>query len=352
MRLGAWHGLRRHRVRAPLRTELVSVVIPCYRYGHFLRDAVSSVLQQRGVEGEVIVVDDASPDDSAAVALALSQEDPRVRVILHEENRGHIATYNEGLAACRGEYVLLLSADDAIAEGSLARAVALLQSHPDVGFVYGHAESFSGPVPRLADEARSWSTWSAGTWLGTMSSRCVNPVYTPSAVMRRRAWEECGPYDPELPHAADMLLWYATSARWGVGRVNNRAQAYYRVHGENMHLTQFAGMMRDLREQRIVMDRVFGERSLGSSAASQRAAAYRALARRALRLAAEAGQRGQDPEAALAYTGFAEEVMESAAVRPRRGLLAVDRWMEGDGARWVRRVARHLEWRRWRRWGI
>src|SRR5689334_2494944 len=75
----------------PLTTRpTVSVVIPCYNYGRYLPDAVASALDQTGVDVDVLVVDDASTDGSAEVALELAREDERVDVLLHEENRGHI----------------------------------------------------------------------------------------------------------------------------------------------------------------------------------------------------------------------------------------------------------------------
>ena len=70
----------------------VDVVIPCYRYGHFLRECVSSVLMQEGVEARCLIIDDASNDGSAGIASVLAAEDPRVETLLHENNRGHIAT--------------------------------------------------------------------------------------------------------------------------------------------------------------------------------------------------------------------------------------------------------------------
>ena len=92
----------------------VSVVIPCYRYGHFLADCVRSVLdEQPGVDVRVLIIDDASPDDSADQARKLAAADPRITVQVHEANRGHIATYNEGLLEwADGDYSVLLSADD------------------------------------------------------------------------------------------------------------------------------------------------------------------------------------------------------------------------------------------------
>src|SRR5215218_5230435 len=84
--------------RTAVGTPRVSVVIPCYNYARYLVACVDSVAGQHGVEVEIVIVDDASTDDSAAVARRISDLDPRVRMIEHRENRGHIATYNDGLA--------------------------------------------------------------------------------------------------------------------------------------------------------------------------------------------------------------------------------------------------------------
>ncbi|MGK3952177.1 glycosyltransferase family 2 protein [Microbacterium sp. I2] len=343
-----------HRPRPLLRSETVSVVIPCYRYGHFLRTAVGSVLDQRGVDVEVIVIDDASDDDSATVVRALAKSDKRVRAIVHETNAGHIATYNEGLAEARGDYIVLLSADDAISEGSLERAVSLMQHHPRVGMVYGHAEDFADELPRFETGERSWSSWSGRRWLADMASRAVNPVYTPSVVMRGEAWRAIGRYDGRVPHAADMLLWFQTAVDWDIGRVNNLAQAYYRRHGSNMHLTQFSGMLRDLREQREVFRILFEEPATGTRPpAALRTAAHRALIRRGRRLALAEGRPGGDPAAAAAYRQFADETsgLLDGAEPPSRQTMS-DRFLESRLGTFPRRALTHLEWRRWRRYGV
>ena len=75
----------------------IDVFIPCYNYGRFLYQCVNSVLGQEGVDVRVLVIDDASPDNTAEVAAALAREDPRVTVIRHSSNKGHINTYNEGI---------------------------------------------------------------------------------------------------------------------------------------------------------------------------------------------------------------------------------------------------------------
>ena len=241
------------------RRPRVSVVVPCYRYGHFLPDAVASALDQEDVDVDVLIVDDASPDDSAAVAHALADRDPRVRVLVHEENAGHIRTYNDGLAEVDGDYVVLLSADDRLPRNALTRAVSLMEHHPSVGLVYGFPQSFTDEPPSQSDRVRSWSVWPGHDWLAHLSRRGGNVIMSPEVVLRREAWAELGGYDPRLPHSADLAAWLHTSLRWDVGRVNGPAQAFYRVHGGNMHLTEYAGMETDLRQRLLTFDLLFAE---------------------------------------------------------------------------------------------
>src|SRR6516165_6226075 len=122
----------------------VSVVIPCYKYGHFLEDVVASVLDdQAGVDVRVLIIDDASPDDSAEMARKIAAREPRVEVAVHEANKGNIATFNEGLLEwADGDYSVLMSADDRLTPGALRRARDLLDACPRVGFVYGHPLHF------------------------------------------------------------------------------------------------------------------------------------------------------------------------------------------------------------------
>ncbi|WP_247417845.1 glycosyltransferase family 2 protein [Bradyrhizobium sp. 159] len=76
----------------------VDVVVPCFRYEHFLRECVQSVLAQSGPRLRLLIIDDASPDDTAEVAAELVRSDARVDYRRHVSNRGLIATANEGIA--------------------------------------------------------------------------------------------------------------------------------------------------------------------------------------------------------------------------------------------------------------
>ena len=92
----------------------VDVIVPCYNYARYLPACAGSALDQPGVDVRVLVIDDCSPDDTPAVGKKLAAEDARVEFRRHEQNKGHIETYNEGIEWASGDYVLLLSADDMV----------------------------------------------------------------------------------------------------------------------------------------------------------------------------------------------------------------------------------------------
>ncbi|MEZ0447897.1 glycosyltransferase [Cellulomonas sp. ICMP 17802] len=238
------------------RDRTFTVVIPCYNYARFLPDAVRSALEQPDVDVEVIIVDDASSDDSLQVASGLAALDRRVTVIANGVNRGHIATYNVGLSRAQGTFLVLLSADDALAPGALSRAAAVFERHPGTALVYGYTESFVDDLPAV-DPRWSPSHWSGEEWVRLVVRRGRNLLRSPEAIVRRSVHEQVGGYDPSLPHAADMAMWLELAARGDVGRVNGTTQAFYRVHGSNMHMLTFAGPVRDLGDRLEVFDRFF-----------------------------------------------------------------------------------------------
>lgn len=337
------------------RVPRVSVVVPCYNYGRYLPQLLGELLDQPGVDVDVLIVDDASPDGSAEIAAGLVGD--RVALLRHPENKGHIQTYNDGLAAVTGDYVVLLSADDMLPRGALTRAVALMEANPSVGFVYGFARSFSGEPPAVRSEVRNWSLWKGSEWirLSAVRGRCF--IASPEVVMRRAALEEVGLYDPRLPHSGDFDMWLRTALRWDVGRINGPVQALYRVHDSNMHLTTFAGYARDLKERRRTFDILFDEHAPHRvDLAPLRPAAYRALAREALRRAWLAHRDGQQQAVVDEYTDFARDVWP-AIDRTLRGrafrlLPGADRRLPALAPRQLlTRVRIHLRWRRERRYG-
>jgi hypothetical protein len=349
----------RHVRPRPLdRRPTVSVVIPCYNYGHYLPTAVASALGQAGVDVELIVVDDASPDGSGAVVQELAAHDDRIRAILHPSNRGHIATYNEGLAEARGDYVVLLSADDALPPGALARASALLEANPSVGLVYGHPVTFVDESPQASERVRSWTVWPGEVWIERVCRSGRNCIMNPEVVMRTSLQHAIAGYDPELPHSGDIEMWMRAAAVSDIGRVNGPPQGFYRVHGDSMQRTTYAGHVIDLEGLLDAFEKVLvGPGARVSRGPELFEKACRGLAGYALEYARAAYDHGRASEEPVdEYTAFAARVWP--AVQQTRTWRALQRRAAAEPGRRAggltpaaSRLAVDLRWRvRWRRW--
>ncbi|MEO6880978.1 MAG: glycosyltransferase family 2 protein [Mycobacteriaceae bacterium] len=344
----------------------VGVVVPCYRYGHLLRQSVGSVLDQPGVDVRVLIIDDASPDDSAERARELAAEDPRVEVRVHPENRGHIATYNEGLLAwCDTDYAVLLSADDMVTPGALTRAASFLDAHPGAGMVYGRYVRFDGgsTLPAVRTGRPDWRLHDGQQWLRRRFEQANGCIASPEVMVRTAVQREVGGYDPALPHTGDIEMWMRFAAHADVGHLGGVDQAYYRVHGANMSATYLrdAGIG-DLRQRWAayestldkVGDRIEARKELEGIVRRQ-------LARDALWRACRAYDHGRtQAEPVAELVAFALSTCDEAThLKEYRGLVA-RRWIGTNvmpslrplvlSAAW-RRFRRELWWRRWARTG-
>src|SRR5258708_39987011 len=127
----------------------VDVAVPCYHYGHYLRDCTASILEHGMDDLRILIIDNASTDDSLSIARQIATEDRRVQVSAHASNLGQHASFNEAVDWCRADYFLLLCADDLLAPGALRRACSIMERHPNVNLTYGRAISIvaEAPVP-------------------------------------------------------------------------------------------------------------------------------------------------------------------------------------------------------------
>jgi hypothetical protein len=171
-------------------------------------------------------------------------------VVTHEVNRGHIAAYNTGFARVETEFVTLVSADDRVAPGALARAAILMQTHPSVGMVYGHIQTFESAPPTEPQISRfRWRVYPGGDWAQKVARDGRNPIRSPEVVLRTSVLRAVGDYAAHLPMSADMEYWIRVALRHDIGFIVDGTQAYYRIHGGNMHLTTHAGASIELSQR-------------------------------------------------------------------------------------------------------
>jgi glycosyltransferase involved in cell wall biosynthesis len=240
----------------------VDVVIPCYNYARYLPQCVGSVLNQQGVEVRALIIDDCSQDDSEIVGRRLAEQHSNVEYRRHSVNRGHIATYNEGLLDwAKADYVLLLSADDMLAPKSLERSCRIMDGYPNVVLTCGRAVEFHDEysLPILATPETSTAKLEIFTGQQFLELACrtgQNHISCPTAVVRTTIQQKIGGYASDLPHAGDMEMWMRFACHGDVA-ILSTWQAFYRKHDQNMSQFYLGYPLRDLRERLNAFERIF-----------------------------------------------------------------------------------------------
>lgn len=120
---------------------LVSVIIPCYNYAHYLPDAVNSVISQTYTNWEIIIINDGSTDNTEEISIELTKRDNRIRYY-KQKNSGVIQARNYAISLSRGKYILPLDGDDKISNTYLEKAVDILENNNQIRIVYGLVEFF------------------------------------------------------------------------------------------------------------------------------------------------------------------------------------------------------------------
>ena len=123
---------------------LISVIMPVYNGEKYLNKAVESILGQTFTDFELIVVDDGSTDGSAAILESFCQNDTRVIVQKHSQNKGIPAALNAGLALARGRYIARMDADDICLPERFEKQAAFLEKHPEIDVLGSAVQLING----------------------------------------------------------------------------------------------------------------------------------------------------------------------------------------------------------------
>mgnify|MGYP001384992243 CR=1 FL=1 len=202
----------------------VSVLVPVWNNARFLREALESALAQTRPADEIIVVDDGSDDDSAAIAESLSGAVPAVRCI-REPHRGVSAARNSALAAARGDFIAWLDSDDRWTVDKLAVQIDYMLAHPEVGVSFTRQRLCYEPgIERPSWALRQELDESVG----------APPIGTCSLVARRALFERVGGFDVARARGEDIdWLMRALAAGESFGVVE-APLLLRRVHANNV----------------------------------------------------------------------------------------------------------------------
>jgi len=222
----------------------ISVLLPCYNAAPHLAEALDSVLAQDVPVREIIVVDDGSSDDSAAVAEGFS---PRVRCD-RQPHQGIGATRNRALSLAGGELVAFLDADDLWPPGSLASRLEILMSDGSVDCVGGMVEEFISP--ELDTDSRHGLVCAPGLLLGRLVS---------AMLVRRRVFDQVGDFDTAYG-LAENVDWVARAKDAGI-LIRTVEQVVLR---RRIHLSNTGTRSRHLRSEYLAVLKASIDRRRGT----------------------------------------------------------------------------------------
>jgi glycosyltransferase involved in cell wall biosynthesis len=225
----------------------VTAVVPTRNRAVLLRQTLHSVIAQRGVGLEVVVVDDGSADGTGEVVAGL--RDDRVRLVRHQRPQGVSAARNRGIAEARGSWVAFLDDDDLWAPDKLASQLAAARRERRAWAVTGAVSvddrlgvlTGEPPLPpeRIAAELPRYN--------------CV-PAGASNVVVHADLLVAAGGFDPGLRHMADWDLWIRLG-RSGPPATVSRPLLAYRLHGTNATMDTAFDPREPLAELDAIIDR-------------------------------------------------------------------------------------------------
>lgn len=197
--------------------RLVSIIIPCYNYGRFLKDAILAALNQTYRPLEILVVDDGSTDNSLEVAKSVAKKHPEVKVFARPHLR-RSATFNFGISQAKGDYIIKIDCDDKLHPKFVEDLANILNTRPDVAYVYTHAKMFGDENSIIL--CQPFNT----------DKIYISSAYFFTALFRREVFSAVSGFDTKMDTAEDWEFYLRIIERGFKGMLYPKIRYYYRRH--------------------------------------------------------------------------------------------------------------------------
>jgi glycosyltransferase involved in cell wall biosynthesis len=226
--------------------NLVTIIIPSFNQGRFIRETLESCLGQDYELIEILVIDGGSSDETLSVLKSIDAPN------LHwwsEPDKGVVDAVNKGIACARGDILTIQSSDDVFIPGAVAAAIEVIQENPTIGFVYGDIEYIDIDSNVIGMDVQG--EFDLASYLGRFMY-----VPQPGTFFTRAAMELIGTWREQYSYAADADYWMRIATHFPVKKMS-RLVARYRYHPDQ----------RDTQRMRIARDWVGSIRDLIASGA-------------------------------------------------------------------------------------
>lgn len=215
------------------RRPLVSIIIPSFNQGRYIRETIESCLQQDYRPIEILVMDGGSRDDTVSVLQSIKA--PELTWV-SEPDRGVVDAVNKGLRRSIGAILTIQSSDDVFLPGALSAMVAAFLKEPALGLVYGDVELIDEHSQLIGVDEHP--PFDLAEYLGRFQY-----IPQPATCFTRRALDQTGGWRDTVSYAADADLWMRIAVKFPVANISRRV-GRYRYHVEQ----------RDTQKSRIARD--------------------------------------------------------------------------------------------------
>jgi glycosyltransferase involved in cell wall biosynthesis len=195
----------------------LSVLISNYNHAHYLGEALTAILRQSWRPSEIIIIDDASTDDSVAVIQRVIGGEPGVTFLQNEQNRGVVTNANHLLNSATGDYIYFAAADDLVRPGFFEKSMRLLAVHPKAGLCCSDPATFESESKTVSANPLNWGDearyFSPDELVAVIDGGFI-PGHT--SLVKRSAALEAGAFLPELQWHCDWFQQLVVGFRQGV----------------------------------------------------------------------------------------------------------------------------------------
>lgn len=197
----------------------LSVILSNYNYAHYIDEVITSILNQSYKPLEIIILDDASTDNSIEVIEQFARQEPIIRFIRNKKNMGIVHSYNKLIHIARGEYLYMASADNSVLPGLFDKCMRILEQYPQAGLCCADAISMDIDTGIVRKHLKRLSSapiyFSIGDLVKIMQKSYMYITGTPS-IYRRSAFIEAGTHLPGLKWHGDWFACLVIALRHGI----------------------------------------------------------------------------------------------------------------------------------------
>lgn len=198
----------------------LSVVMPTYNHAQYLPRAFTALVTQSVVPREIIVVNDASTDETPAILEAYARDYPMVKVITNQENRRTNACVQIGLGQASGKYIYCVASDDYVLPGFVEKMVGTLEAHPQAGVCSAYFAVVNGVTGQISPNGSGWCTaprYFAPHEFEKLIGHSSIPGH--ASILKRSSFDAAGGFLPDLEWHADWFMSLVVAFRDGICHV-------------------------------------------------------------------------------------------------------------------------------------